>query len=349
MRMTKIISIVTLFLSVTNASAQSILHDYFKGNKDSLLIEANKLINMPEPTFKHSQPVNVNPDFSKDMGFEQVYKTEDHYFKTRDKKKIFAYKFPIKSNNSVILIHGVRSTGYLYNKMAGLLREVTQAEVFSIDLRGHGKSAGKDGDVDYINQYIDDLEDIIKAIRKQKPQGKIIIAGHSMGGGIALNYGFLKEEVGIDGYLLFAPLIGQNSPAIQQAPLTKTNSIEPFMKIHIARIIGLKMLNEIGNHLQDSLPVLFFNLPENMPLRKYSYRANSSMAPEDYKQGLKSVHTPMLVLIGSKDEAFNAEAMKKAITENSQATIQIIEGATHNSIRDNPEAYGFIKTWFSAL
>ena len=349
MRMTNIISTVTLFLSVTNASAQSILQEYFKGNKDSLLIEPTKLINMPEPTFKHSQPMIFDPEVFKDMGFEQVYKAEDQYFNTRANKKIFAYQFPKKSDNSVILIHGVKSTGYLYNKTAGLLREVTQVEVFAIELRGHGKSDGKDGDVDYINQYADDLADIIKTIRKQKPKGKIIIAGHAMGGGVALNYEMVKNKERIDGFLLFAPPIGQNSPAIQKVPLTETDIIEPLMKIHIARIIGLKMFNEIGNHSHDSLPVLFFNLPENMPSRKYSYRANVSMAPEDYKEGLKSVQAPMLVLIGSRDEAFNAEAMKKAVTENSQANIQIIEGATHNSIRHTQKAYYLIKKWFSAL
>ncbi len=349
MRMTKFISIVILFISVTTASAQSILQDYFKGNKDSLVIEATKLINMPDPTFKSSQPSNIVSEIFKDMGFEQVYKTEAYYFTVRDKKKIFAYRFPKKSDNTIILIHGVASNSYLYNKTAGLLQEATQTEVFAIDLRGHGKSDGKDGDIDYINQYADDLADIVKTICKQKPKGKIIIAGHSMGGGVILNYAMQKDKIKVDGYLLFAPLLGHNSPTIQQTPPTETDSIEPFMKIHIARIIGLKMFNEIGNHSQDSLPVLFFNLPENMPSRKYTYRANMSMAPEDYKEGLKSLNVPTLVLIGSKDEAFNAEAMKKAVSENSQASIQIIEGVTHNGIRHNSRAYLFIKQWFLEL
>jgi len=347
--MTKIISIVTLFLYVTTATGQSILQDYFKGNKDSLVIEATKLINMPEPSFKYFQQPNIDPEAIKEMGFEQVYKAEDYYFTVRDKKKIFAYKFPKESDNTIILIHGVGSTGYLYNTTAGLLQEATQSEVFAIDLRGHGKSDGKDGVVDYINQYADDLADIINTIRKQKPMGKIIIAGHSMGGGVALNYALLKNKTKVDGYLLFAPLLGHNSPAIQQTPITETDSNEPFMKIHITRIIALKMFNEIGNHSHDSLPVLFFNLPENMPSRKYTYRANISMAPEDYKAGLKSINVPMLVLIGSKDEAFNAEVMKKSVSENSQAIIQIIEGVTHNGIRHNSQAYEFIKKWFSAL
>lgn len=68
----------------------------------------------------------------------------------------------------------------MYNKTAGLLQEATQAEVYAIDLRGHGRSDRNSGDVDYINQYVDDLGDIIKEIRKEKPSGKIIIAGHSM-------------------------------------------------------------------------------------------------------------------------------------------------------------------------
>ena len=349
MRMTKIISILILFLSVTTVSGQSILQDYFNGNKDSMVIEATKLINMPEPSFNTSQHSTIDPEVLQDMGIEQVDKAEAYYFNMRDKKKIFAYRFPKKSDNTIILIHGVASTGYLYNKTAGLLQEATQAEIFAIDLRGHGKSDGEDGDVDYINQYADDLADIIKTIRKQKPNGKIIISGHSMGGGVALNYAMLRNKTQIDGYLLFAPLLGHNSPDIQQTPPTKTDSIEPFMKIHIARIIGLKMFNEIGNHSHNSLPVLFFNLPENMPLRKYTYRANMSMAPEDYKEGLKAINVPMLVLIGSKDEAFNVEAMKKSVSENSQAKIEIIEGATHNGIRYHLQTYEFIKIWFAAL
>lgn len=46
-----------LFISVIAASAQRIVQDYFKENKDSLMIE--ELINMPEPTFKPFQTTNI--------------------------------------------------------------------------------------------------------------------------------------------------------------------------------------------------------------------------------------------------------------------------------------------------
>lgn len=340
-----------LFLGCTSVSAQSMLDLYFGGNKDSLTNEATKLIHIPEPTFKPiTQPTGLNPEAIADMGFEQVYKSETRYFTVRDNKRIFAYKFPNRSENTIVLIHGVASSAYLYNKTAGLLQEATQAEIYAIDLRGHGQSDGNSGDVDYINQYVDDLADIIKEIRKEKPNGKIIIAGHSMGGGVALRYAMEKQYEQPDGFLLFAPLIGHNSPAFSQGQTTTENKAEePFMKIHIERIIGLTMLNEIGNHDYDSLPVLFFNLPEAVPLRKYSYRANKSTTPDDYVAGLKAVDKPMLVLMGSEDEAFSASATKEAVLKNSNGGIQIIDKTSHNGVRHNAQSFIFIRDWFSKL
>ena len=198
--------LIFLFLGSASVSAQSMLGLYFGGNKNSLTNEATKLIHIPEPTFKHTvNQTEPNPALIADMGFKQVYKSENHYFTLRDNKKIFAYRFAKQSDNTILLIHGVGSNAYMYNKTAGLLQEATQAEVYAIDLRGHGQSEGNSGDVDYINQYVDDLADIIKTIRKEKPIGKIIIAGHSMGGGIALRYAIEKQYPQPDGFLLFAP------------------------------------------------------------------------------------------------------------------------------------------------
>ena len=344
----KIYAILTfLFLGGISVSAQNILELYFGGNKDSLTNEATKLIHLPEPTFNQlAEPESVAIS---NMGFEQVYKVENRLFTARDSKKIFAYRFAKQSENTIILIHGVKSNAYKYIQTGGLLQEATQAEVFAIDLRGHGQSEGNNGDVDYINQYVDDIADIIKEIRKEKPNGKIIIAGHSMGGGVALRYAMAKQYEQPDGFLLFAPLLGHNSPAFPQKQDSESNNEESFMKIHIERIIGLTMLNEIDNHEYDSLSVLFFNLPENAPLRKYSYRANKSMTPDDYVAGLKAVNKPMLVLMGSEDEAFSAEATKEAILKNSNGEIQIIDKASHNGVRHNTQSFTFIKDWFSKL
>ncbi len=313
--------------------------------KDSLEIsQAIQMIQSPDPVFQPIQNQKIDPSYFADLGFEQVYANTTQTFKMRDGKNLFAFMYPKQeSKTTIILLHGVLSSSYLMNKTAGLLREAMNAEVIALDFRGHGQSEGKAGDVDYIDQYADDLADVISLVKKEKPNTKLILAGHSMGGGIALRYAMKSDAPAIDGYLLLAPLLGHNSPTIPTAQ--KNESSEEFLKIHIQRLIGLKILNAHGDHRFDNLPVLFFNVPKEMPIHNYSYRANESMAPDDYKSGLGQVKKPLLVLVGSKDEAFVASAFKPAVMDNSKGDIFIVEGATHNGIRHHKEAMQRITEW----
>lgn len=312
---------------------------------EKLKAEALKLINSPEPVFKPFKFEQLSSEAIADLGFEQVYANVPVKFTMADGKKLTASQFKSDSKTTVILVHGVLSSSFTMNKSAGLIREALGAEVFAIDLRGHGNSEGKPGDVDFIDQYAADLSEIVKKTRAEKPNGKIILAGHSMGGGIILRYAMRKNSPTVEGYLLFAPLLGQDAPTIPQADATKQSTEEPFLKIHIQRIIGLKMLNSIGNHQYDNLPVLFFNLPSESPIKRYTYRANESMSPANYKDGLKAINKPLIVLVGSKDEAFVASAFEKAIKENSSGDVFVLDGISHNGIRQNAEAMKLIKKW----
>lgn len=53
-----------------------------------------------------------------------------------------------------------------------MIGEARNAEVYSLNLRGHDSSNGKPGDVSYIGQYVDD---IVPQIKKLKPTGKKIL------------------------------------------------------------------------------------------------------------------------------------------------------------------------------
>jgi len=325
-----------------------------RGNKKAIETvkiaeEADKLINLPEPTFKPFQPQKMDDAQVAEMGFEQIYKSESLKFSMRDGKLLFARRFSFQSDTTIVLLHGVLSSSYLMNKTAGLLRDAVGAEVITIDFRGHGQSEGNGGDVDYIDRYADDVSDVISSVKKNKPNGKIIVAAHSMGGGIALRYAMKKDVQKVDGYLLFAPLLGHNAPTLPKPAASAETTAEPFMKIHIERIIGLKMYHAIGVRKYDYLPVLFFNLPKEMGFNKYSYRANASMAPDDYKAGLKAVKKPLLVVVGSADEAFVAGEFAPAVTKNSKGKVIVVDGETHNGVRHDAKAMDEVKKWFLKL
>lgn len=302
------------------------------------------LLNTPDPTFEPViNPAPMDAKTMKDLGFEQIYKNSPHKFMMRDGKQLFSYLYEQQSDTTILLLHGVLSSAYMMNKTAGLLRKNTHSKVIALDLRGHGQSEGKPGDVDYINQYVDDIVDVLLSIRKDNPHQKIILAGHSMGGGLILRYALETKVPNVDGYLLLAPHLGANAPTLRKEPLgTET---EPFMKMHINRIIGLKMMNAIGETKYNDLPVLFFNLPAAMPITKYSYRANESMYPVDYKKGLSSINKPLLVVIGSNDEAFDANKYHEAISTYTNGEIHIINNETHNGIRHNAKTMEIISNW----
>jgi len=167
-----------------------------------------------------------------------------------------------------------------------------------------------------------------------------------MGGGIILRYAMKKYAPSVDGYLLFAPHLGANAPTLKEEILETGQ--EPFVKLHINRIIGLKMINAIGETKYNDLPVLFFNLPLTMPTTKYSYRANESMYPLDYKDGLNAIDKPLLVVVGGNDEAFDANKYLAAVKENSTGEVYIIENETHNGIRHNAKTMAIISNWVNS-
>ena len=137
------------------------------------------------------------------------------------------------------------------------------------------------------------------------------------------------------------PNLGNNAPTTNQNLDLENN----FIKTHLSRGLGLRMLNEFGIHKYDSLKVVFYNLPEQMPLRSYSYRSMQASFPNDYKEALRSIDKPMLVIIGSDDEAFIAKEYPPVFETWSNGKCYIIEGETHNGIRHNAEAMEKVRNW----
>lgn len=123
---------------------------------------------LPEPTFD-SVPFPVAQQRTAEYVPQQ--------YTMRDGASLFARQFPADSNDTILLLHGVTSDSSTFNVTAPMLQQLGGAEVIALDLRGHGQSGGTVGHVDYIGQYQDDVVDVIAAIRTEKPNGRLILAG----------------------------------------------------------------------------------------------------------------------------------------------------------------------------
>ena len=312
------------------------------------------LINGPEPTFSATPAFSVSTaeaDGIVEM-LRQDYEYGEYRFKARDGADLYTRHFASDADVTVLLLHGLSGNSYLFNTSCGKLRETVNAEIYALDFRGHGESAGRRGDLDYIGQYEDDVADAIAEIRSKKPNGKLILAGHSMGGGIALRYAMKDGPSDVDGYLLFAPHMGFNSPTSYSSQPRTDSTGEPGLKIHVGRMVGLFMVNIFGIDGFNDLGIAFFNNPSDSPqtpVGAYTYRAFSSVAPADYKSALAAVDKPLLVVVGSNDEAFSAEHFKSVVEENSDGKVVLFDGLSHNGIMYDDRVIAAVGEWIAKL
>ncbi|MBU2533353.1 MAG: lysophospholipase [Alphaproteobacteria bacterium] len=249
----------------------------------------------------------------------------------------------------VILLHGSGWHGMQFHKLAKALAALENIAVLVPDLRGHGVKPGRRGDIGFVGQFEEDIADLIGDARKTSPQAEIILGGHSSGGGLAVRfaggrYGALAER-----YALLAPYLGH------AAPTTRPNS-GGWARPAIRRIIGLSMLNALRITFLNHLPVIAFAMPQAVldgPLghtatTAYSHRLNVSYAPRHHARDLGALTQPVLVLVGTDDEAFIAEQYDPVMARYSrQADTRLIEGCGHLDIVNNDEAITVLSRWIA--
>ncbi|WP_018343709.1 alpha/beta hydrolase [Cytophaga aurantiaca] len=298
------------------------------------------LVYWPAPEKKEIK----NYDFSSiDTSAQETGTAEEHWISMRDGKKLFMRLYPGSSKEVMILIHGSGTESRYLKELAQNLADSQMITVITPDLRGHGASEGQRGDIDYIGQLEDDIEDIIAYSKEKLGAEKIILAGHSSGGGFVLRFIGNSTNTKIDRAILLAPYLGYKAPTV------KANSGN-WVTVAVKRWVGISMLNRIGIKTCDALPVLFFNLPkaysDSLQVSSYSYRMAVNLAPEDYKKDIEQITIPCLVLVGGKDESFYPDQFK-VVFEPAKNFVKtdVLSDVNHLNIVKQTETMDQIRRW----
>ncbi len=255
--------------------------------------------------------------------------------------------YPAQTNKVLILLHGSGWHSQYFMPMASELSSEDLAHVYTPDLRGHGVNPIKRGDISYTNQLEDDLSDFIQIIKEKHPKAKLVIGGHSSGGGFAVRFAGSKYGEMADAYMLLSPYLKYNAPTM------RVNS-GGWASTHMPRIIGLTMLNKVGISGFDYLPVIDFNMPEayqnGTETLTYSHRLNTGFAPRDYKKDLYAMKQKLFVIAGTSDESFVAKAFLPEIsTYKKDVEGMLLEDVTHMGVVVGKEARPYIKKWMMEL
>ncbi len=257
-------------------------------------------------------------------------------YQARDKSMLDYRYYPSSSKNLIIILHGSGyHSRYLY-KLAQNLNGM--AQIVTPDLRGHGANAKNRGDVDYIGQLDDDLDDLVEHCHKKYRPEKIYIAGHSSGGGLALRLMGNDQRPQAEGYILLAPYLAHDAPT--------TNAGSNWAKPKIMKIILANVLNGFGLSWLDHSFIIEFNLPkkyrDGSETLAYTHAFINSYAPKDYQKDLLKTARKTLVLVGEDDEAMHAHEYKKLLP---QMSLKILSKINHMGIVTNVETAHIIGRW----
>jgi len=241
----------------------------------------------------------------------------------------------------LVLVHGSGWHGLQFDNLGSALQG--HADVIVPDLRGHGTAPGRRGDIDYIGQFEDDLADLIKAVAK--PDQKVILGGHSSGGGLVVRFAGGAYGDMIDGAILLAPFLKHNAPTTRQ-------DTGGWAHVLTRRIIGLSILNMFGITALNHLPIIQFDMPKVVldgPLgdtatTAYSFRLNQSFAPRAKYLDDVAALPPFILLAGAGDEAFVAEQYAPTMgAVTNKGRFDLMSGATHLNIVDDPRTLAILK------
>ncbi len=233
-----------------------------------------------------------------------------------------------------VLIHGSSGDSHAMHGV-GLALARAGITAYALDMRGHGAS-GRRGDIDYVGQLEDDLADFVGALRKSHPAARLMLVGHSSGGGFALRVAGGSQGALFDRYLLLAPLLHQQAPTTR--PLAG-GWVKPF----VPRMVGLGILDGMGLPWFQHLPVLAFALPAEVAAKStptYSWRLQLNFRPhEDYLADVRAIARPTRVMVGADDELFLAERYAPLLEpQQPRLRVTLLPGVNHIGIVTEPPA-----------
>jgi non-heme chloroperoxidase len=234
----------------------------------------------------------------------------------------------------VIAIHGSSASSSSLHPLAQAL-QAKGFTVYAPDIRGHGDT-GTRGDIEYASQLDDDLADFVAAVKMRHPDAELALMGLSSGGGFALHAAATPLGAAFARVVLLSPFLGPRAPTVKQG---ETNA---WAKVYLPRLIALAILDRLGIHAFQHLPVVAFAvLPEQAKFLSptYSFLLVRAFGTEDYAADLRNAKVPLAVLVGSNDELFDASRFAPTIDAVRPDTpVVVVPGPDHIGLALDPRA-----------
>ena len=257
-------------------------------------------------------------------------KKKSYFIKSKDGSNLMYYSWlPNKKINVAIgIIHGLGEHSNRYDDFAEYFCKKGFG-VYSIDLRGHGKSEGKRGHINNFKKLIDDSEEMFINIRKENLNVPMVMFGHSLGGCIALNYLCENQSKEIDLAIISSPWLR----TVLEPPkfilyiqkilvglfpsFTLNNRLDPY---HLS-----KNTNKVKKYIKDPL------VHNRISLKMFS---EVNKAIDKIENESEKINIPVLLVHGKKDNIISYKGTEKVSKKINNSKLTLYEGLYHEPHND---------------
>ena len=245
---------------------------------------------------------------------------------------------------SFAVVHGLGDHARRYERFAlGMARH--GYATFAVDLRGHGKSAGRRGHVDRWSQWTDDAAAFVAHV-ESIAGGEVVPVGHSFGGAVMLSTVLDKKLTNARRFIV-------SSPAL------RLNAHVPGWKVALAKLSSmivpkLTLDNEVDAKTLSRIPeVVDAYRTDPLVHNKISSRLYAEWVAACGRifEHAAEIKIPFLILAGTDDRLIDPEGSRELhrLTP-SVSRLRLLEGRYHEPFNDldNEEVFAVIADWLSA-
>lgn len=269
---------------------------------------------------------------------------------TRDGLKLATRLWTATNSRAVVVLtHGYGEHSGRYAKLGETLTAAGFA-LFAYDLRGHGQSQGKRGHAPTYGHFLDDLTQVIDHARAQVRAPHTFIFGHSMGGGIVLNYALTRAN----------EIAGEKlAGVIATGPWLRLAFQPPAWKVGIAKVLAgvvptLSLPTNLDRRLlcRDAAVVAAYEADPLVHGMMSAAAFTGIVAAGEYTLGsAAALQLPALVMHGGADGITDAKASEAFVNAagTSDKAFKLWPGMYHEILNelDAQPIYTTINEWLA--
>lgn len=259
---------------------------------------------------------------------------EEGYLSTPDHQQLYwqSWQDPDAAPRAVVaLMHGYAEHSARYDHVGIALARAGYA-VMAIDARGHGRSTGRRGYVVNFDDFVDDLELMVRRASQRWPDLPLFVLGHSNGGLISLRLA-LRKPSHVKAFVFSSPVLGvapDLSPIKQKVGLLAAK-IMPTLSIPSGiDAASLSQLEEVvAQHGRD---------PLNFPTATAGWFSQMLSAINDLKRRAGELSHPSLMLVAGEDRIVDPKGSERFFHTmgSHDRQLEVLPGLYHEILNEEP-------------